>query len=75
MSSPPAPSTIGDFDDNFMEEDTTLEGACPHIEAVFAVEAAKLSMLRKYKSAIAWNVLNAGIPAKRRKVSNAASTS
>lgn len=69
MSSPPPASTLGDFDDNAMEEETATEGSCPHIEAAFGVEAAKLSMLRKYKSAVAWCVSNAGTPAKRRKVS------
>ena len=68
MSSPPAGSTMDDYEENGMDEDVTVEGSCPHIEAALGVEAAKSSMQRKYKSAIAWSVSNAGTPAKRRKV-------
>ena len=50
---------------------------CPHIDAAFSVETMRTSMLRKYKSAVAWGASNSGAivsarsgtrPTKRRKV-------
>ena len=68
MSSP-APASTMDVEENVMDEDSVVEGACPHIEVAFGVETRKLEMQKKYKSAIAWGVATAGTPAKRRKVS------
>ena len=28
--------------------------SCPHIDTAFAVEAARVSMLKKYRAAVAW---------------------
>ena len=49
---------------------------CPHVDAAFANEAARLSMLKKFKSAVAWSACVGeatsgalGRAAKRRKVS------
>lgn len=55
----------------------TAPAPCPHIDAAFANEAARLSMLKKYKSAVAWAASAGeaasgalGRAAKRRKVSH-----
>ena len=47
-------------------------GRCVHIDVAFAVEAARQSMLKKYKAAVAWGAsMSGGRPTKRRKVRNA----
>ena len=57
-----------------MDVDVSYDGEgevdtrCPHIDSVFAIEAARSSMLRKYKSAIAYGASSGGRAAKRRKV-------
>lgn len=34
--------------------DASQNYLCPHIDAVFAVEAERVSMLKKYKAAVVW---------------------
>ena len=67
MSSPLTAGTAMDVDASMSGESIT-DIRCPHIETAFAVEAARLSMLRKYKSAVAWGASGGGRAAKRRKV-------
>ena len=67
MSSPVVPTISMEVDDEVSGEATSV-GQCPHVDTAFAVEAARLSMLRKYKSAIAWGASSSGRAAKRRKV-------
>ncbi|OCB84798.1 hypothetical protein A7U60_g8323 [Sanghuangporus baumii] len=66
MSSPLAASMSMDVDGNTSGEGASA-GQCPHVDTAFAVEAARLSMLRKYKSAVAWGASSSGRAAKRRK--------
>ena len=64
-------------DDMMMDVDVPSQDAqnsdmfCPHIDAAFAVEAARVSMLKKYKAAVAWGARTGSRgerSAKRRKV-------
>lgn len=68
MSSPLA-TTAMDVD-SVMSAENSADARCPHIDTAFAVEAARLSMLRKYKSAVAWGASGSGRAVKRRKVSS-----